>query len=764
MNRVTPYRSPMLTSNIHNHNNQNNQQEKVYQQLIKHANDVKPNEAKAKLVKENPLQASYSAVTDTIQDGKNFFIATKTGKMTDNNLGRLNDLGMKAGALLIAGYLATQAKTKTNAIMQFVGGATFLSMMSLWPKLFINLPARLVHGFRIDQKYVSAQGDKKDFFLDNQFIPWDAMSKEELRKNAKASGIDYDSENGEEKIMRKMQKTALQNRTLWMATAGFATPLLTSVIGDKLEPVVKDAVISQGYKKSKESIEKLESLLASAPEIVRNKKELEKVISEYSQEELTQEGFEKISELLKINFADVFKDPDDSKIFKNLHFNVGVDKLQELRKQKSIIQNEDLVDILDKALEQKKNNIFANFNVQNATSTTTINRATIENVVEQFNSADKKTFATLMGLLQQAVNNDEDKVNLINQRLAKVDFKYDDTPFFNSVKKLNSEVLPSITGRIKTYADIINPVVGSKDESVFTRIYRDVMKNILNKAKFSSDELKSIRLIPDNNNESESVKVLSKFFSSIADLSDEEYKEAIKGFVSKDSSKNLDEFVANILNDKNISQIVQVKACEDKDLFEALLASLKDDTGKNIKEYIKNANQNAKAIEAKPIIATAFERFYKSGEFEKALKENGLLADNVSNQLEEFAKMARYLIQEGTVAADACKINLNDIQFKTLKNIIYNSNNYGIEKEILPQLDGILDNLKSLGTSPIDNATVTGVAGLLRNQIREMLNNKAWKKIFVPMTGALIALTLLAQPFFGNIKNEYPDSKTKGAK
>jgi len=764
MNRVTPYRSPMLTSNIHNHNNQNNQQEKVYQQLIKHANDVKPNEAKAKLVKENPLQASYSAVTDTIQDGKNFFIATKTGKMTDNNLGRLNDLGMKAGALLIAGYLATQAKTKTNAIMQFVGGATFLSMMSLWPKLFINLPARLVHGFRIDQKYVSAQGDKKDFFLDNQFIPWDAMSKEELRKNAKASGIDYDSENGEEKIMRKMQKTALQNRTLWMATAGFATPLLTSVIGDKLEPVVKDAVISQGYKKSKESIEKLESLLASAPEIVRNKKELEKVISEYSQEELTQEGFEKISELLKINFADVFKDPDDSKIFKNLHFNVGVDKLQELRKQKSIIQNEDLVDILEKALEQKKNNIFANFNVQNATSTTAINRATIENVVEQFNSADKKTFATLMGLLQQAVNNDEDKVNLINQRLAKVDFKYDDTPFFNSVKKLNSEILPSITGRIKTYADIINPVVGSKDESVFTRIYRDVMKNILNKAKFSSDELKSIRLIPDNNNESESVKVLSKFFSSIADLSDEEYKEAIKGFVSKDSSKNLDEFVANILNDKNISQIVQVKACEDKDLFEALVASLKDDTGKNIKEYIKNANQNAKAIEAKPIIAAAFERFYKSGEFEKALKENGLLADNVSNQLEEFAKMARYLIQEGTVAADACKINLNDIQFKTLKNIIYNSNNYGIEKEILPQLDGILDNLKSLGTSPIDNATVTGVAGLLRNQIREMLNNKAWKKIFVPMTGALIALTLLAQPFFGNIKNEYPDSKTKGAK
>jgi hypothetical protein len=43
-------------------------------------------------------------------------------------------------------------------------------------------------------------------------------------------------------------------------------------------------------------------------------------------------------------------------------------------------------------------------------------------------------------------------------------------------------------------------------------------------------------------------------------------------------------------------------------------------------------------------------------------------------------------------------------------------------------------------------------------------NNKAWKSIFVPMTAALVAVTLLVQPFFGNIKKEFPDEKNGGTK
>jgi len=112
--------SPILKSQLEANKNH----EKIYRHLTKHANDVKPNEPKAKLIRENTLQSAVSSIKDTYQDGKNFFKAAKTGKLNDNGLGRINDLGMKAGALLIATYLAAHSKTKTDSIMRFIGGAT----------------------------------------------------------------------------------------------------------------------------------------------------------------------------------------------------------------------------------------------------------------------------------------------------------------------------------------------------------------------------------------------------------------------------------------------------------------------------------------------------------------------------------------------------------------------------------------------------------------------------------------------------------------
>ena len=237
--------SPLLQSHLEANKNHEN----IYRHLTQHANDVKPNEPKAKLIKENALQGAVSAVKDTYQDGKNFFKAARTGKLNDNNLGRINDLGMKAGALLIATYLASHAKTKTDAIMQFIGGTTFFASMALWPKIFINLPAKLMHGFRIDHKYLSAQGDKKDLGLDNQFQPMDIFTDEEMLKMAEKAGIDPKDEFAKEKMQRKLQKTMLQNRTLWMATAGFATPLMTSLIGDYVTPKLRNAVIKHDYNK-----------------------------------------------------------------------------------------------------------------------------------------------------------------------------------------------------------------------------------------------------------------------------------------------------------------------------------------------------------------------------------------------------------------------------------------------------------------------------------------------------------------------------------
>ena len=345
-----------------------------------------------------------------------------------------------------------------------------------------------------------------------------------------------------------------------------------------------------------------------------------------------------------------------------------------------------------------------------------------------------------------------------------IDFKYDDTPFFDLIKEYNEKVLGKVRGRLKTYLDIANPVVGSKEESVYTRIYRNAMQNILDKANFSTEELKNINLNPVEDVNSGSIKALSRFFSSFADMPEEEYKQALKGFLAKDNNEALSQFVSEIIKDENIEKIVKIEPCENKQVYEELSKSMLIRIKEMLQSFINIENTNVKALESKSLISAGVERFLKSNDFETALKNNGFLGDGLPD-VKYWADKARLLVYEGTVALDACKDGIeHGREYKLLKEIVFDENNFKTEANILPHVKDVLRDLKNLGTDAKDNAIVTGVGGLLRNTVREMLNNKAWKKIFVPMTIALVTITLLVQPFFGNIKNEYPESKTKGGK
>ena len=797
MPNISPLTSRMMTDNT----KQNEHQEKIYKHLAQHANDVKPNEAKARLVKENPLQSAASAVGDTFKDGRNFVIAAKTGKLNDNSLGRINDLGLKAGALLIAGFLASNAKTKTNAIMQFLGGATFLSVMSLWPKIFINLPARLVHGFRIDQKYISAQGDKKDVYLDNQFIPTDIFSKQELKDNARRSGIDYESENGEEKILRKMQKTALQNRTLWMATAGFATPLLTAVIGDKIEPLVKNAVINHDFMKSRQALDNIDEVFSASSPIVKNKKQLEDVLMQYSSKNLDSEGFKKISAALNIDVTDIFKDSDDLKPIKDLKFNVDENALSVARNQVSIIKDEGLEETLKNAFSdlikskdatqgtsERAKGIFANVKTIQEPHNGKIEAEKLDEAINNFkNLKEGKTYIKLRQMLQEAFNAQGNKklTSLIDTKLSNMDLKYDDTPFFEAVRQYNDEILASIRGRLKTYLDILNPVAGSKDESVYTKIYRQAMEKIFNKANFTKEELTAIKLPPTNSAQHKTLDVLTNFFQRFASLSDEEYTNAIKEFVVEDKDNMVRDFIQKMYskdNKETISKIWQLQGAANKPVFNILNKGLDREIESNIEHFMDVANANITSIRSKALICVNLERRIKSGEFEEALKSvntilgnkyiDGAAIDSIENYaknfdtipVDEWIKKARQLVYEGTVAADACKLELDFEHFQTLKNVIYDKNAFKKEIELVPDLEGLLKNLILSKTGDVDNSNITGICGLLRNSAKEMLNNRTWKKIFLPMTFALVAVTLLVQPLFGNIKDEFPETKKKGAK
>ena len=836
------YISPILSNSLKQNNKKTNQNEshynKIYEELTRHANDVKPNAAKAKMIKGGP----FHAVQNTIKDGKNFYKAVKDGKLSDNNLGRINDLGMKTGALLIASFLASRAKTKTDAIMQFVGGATFFASMSLWPKLFINLPAKLVHGFDIGEKYVSAQGDEKDFFLDNQFLPWDAQPKDKLRRIGKRTGINYDSPNGEEKIQRKMQKTALQNRTLWMATAGFATPLLTAMVGNAVEPKIKNAVIESDYKKAKDIITPklfyeqdgtatiksgLAAYLDSAKKDVRNVAGIDELFSEYSKKgNVDDDFFRRLVRMLEVNTPDdivktkggkivnrthqMFKDLDDYTPIQKLHAIELTPLLRDMQAESAIVDYDSLVNVLEnfKPIETIDDLIVDGGSVISNGKSSNFD---VKNALQQFSESSDKTMSGLKTIL---MNNGfaEDEVKAVQKGL-----KFDNTPFFNLIKEYNEKVLPEIRGRFKSYMNIFNSVMGSKTESKTTQIYLNELDGLL---KMLNPKYEDLRVMAENGIISESTqRYLTKYFSDFAqktkDLSPEEYEKALKQFLSVSLDKDLVDAMEELAKGDNIQSIVDgAKSAKGNPAFIKLnnaILGTKGEVGslsKTLKNFKENKIDSLEAIKAKALICSNFERRVANGEFKTALEKAELILTdaqkagmtpeqiklNDSIPYKRWLEYARSVVYDGTVAQDACDGNLGlgtRPLYTRLRDIIYGADNFNLEQELLEKtaketkdktlatfdIKKIVTNLRTLNEKYMpdgkeiikrpeqDYLRSLSFCEAISKYATQIYNNKSWARIFVPMTAALVAVTLLVQPLFGKIKKEFPEeNKNGGAK
>lgn len=212
---------------------------------------IKPLPSNGKLVKKNLFYAPAELFKDMKYDMKALKHSMK-GEANDHELGRLNDLGMKLGGLGIATYLYARKATPLTKIMEFVGLGSFFAAMDLWPKLAIQLPAYLVHGFDIRQNYEDNYGRKKPVFLDHQFIPWDLYSDDEINKIGDRLRVPKDIPNRREFIQEKMRKIALQNNTMWMLTAGFATPIMSALICNALTSPIQKYQDGQINRKAEE--------------------------------------------------------------------------------------------------------------------------------------------------------------------------------------------------------------------------------------------------------------------------------------------------------------------------------------------------------------------------------------------------------------------------------------------------------------------------------------------------------------------------------
>ena len=282
--------------------------------------NVKPDQPKGHLVDTPVYMAPVEYVKDLAKDTYGI-VKGINGKANDHELGKQNDVAMKLGGLAIAGYLSTYRLAKLPKLMEFVGLGSFFTSMALWPKLAIALPLKLRTGVDIQQKYVDSYGRKKNFFQDNQYLPWDLYSKDQIQKLGDKMKVPYDVPNRDEVIQEKARKMAVQGNTLWLATAGFATPIMTGLICKGLEPAVE--TLSQKY-----NLARVERLMNSekgyAPAIKAERKaakEFEAFLAKHAGKEISSNNPELLnhlnwSTLREIELDDVLK-RDLAKILDN---------------------------------------------------------------------------------------------------------------------------------------------------------------------------------------------------------------------------------------------------------------------------------------------------------------------------------------------------------------------------------------------------------------------------------------------------------------
>lgn len=257
---------------------------------------IKPLKGKGKLLSGNILYAPVDTFRDITYSVKALGHAAK-GKANDHELGKLNDLGMMAGGLSIAGYLFTKKTTPLTKGMEFVGLGSFFASMALWPKLAIQLPAYLIHGVNVQKQYQDSFGRKKPFYQDPQFIPWDLYSDKEIQKIGDRMGVPKNIPNRREFIQEKMRKLAVQNNTLWMLTAGFATPIMSALICNQAEPYLLKFQNSQKNKKADQILTNIEDY-SKKYQTNSTEKSLSEILKKYSNQPLTDELIDTIAEAI----------------------------------------------------------------------------------------------------------------------------------------------------------------------------------------------------------------------------------------------------------------------------------------------------------------------------------------------------------------------------------------------------------------------------------------------------------------------------------
>jgi len=300
---------------------------------------IKPLKSHAKLVRPSLFDMPAEMVKGVSYDIKALGHAIN-GKANDHELGRLNNIGMKAGGLAIASYLFTRKSTLKTKVFEFIGFASFFAAMDLWPKIFLQLPAYLVHGINVREKYIDNEHKKKMVALDPQFEPLDLYKDSEINKLGDKNGVPKDMPNRRAFVEEWYHKVALQNNTIWMLSSGFATPLLSALICNRLEKPVSEYLHNYMNKKSDALLDNFDQEIQKF-DFTNKQQNLDNLLREYTGQPFTEARFKAlhsaVSEGLDPLAAKALEQDLRAKFRIGEHFTVSkqtLTEIQELLKNK----------------------------------------------------------------------------------------------------------------------------------------------------------------------------------------------------------------------------------------------------------------------------------------------------------------------------------------------------------------------------------------------------------------------------------------------
>lgn len=269
-------------------------------------NNVKPLHPEGHLVHDSISMMPKYFLKDIAYDIK----AVKDGfdgNANDHQLGRLNDVGLKLGGIGIATVLAARTKNPMVRLMEYAGLGAFLASMSLYPKIAVNIPSRIVQGYDIGKEYIDDQGRKKSVYQDPNYIPFDMYQGEypgeDLDIVGDRMGIPRGIKNRHDLIKEQARKRAIQNNTLWMMTAG-VVPVMSALICYGLErgiaPVVESARNSHYNSKISHLLNKTAQMSEGINDIPANSlsKNVEKILANYKNQELPKAEYDNLVKLL----------------------------------------------------------------------------------------------------------------------------------------------------------------------------------------------------------------------------------------------------------------------------------------------------------------------------------------------------------------------------------------------------------------------------------------------------------------------------------